>query len=585
MLGRIIRVSDNYVYVKLDIDIYNIDNLINKYVVFEDINPLVGEIMTIEDNNISISMLGQIINGNFIFGSVSKPSFKSSVRLTNEKELKILYNNNFENSINIGKSYYNNYDINLDINKFFSNHFAILGNSGSGKSYVVSRIIQEIFYSAKNLPFYPNIFIFDAFGEYQNAFSEINKVNDNVNYKVITTDLKNNNIEILKIPFWLLGVDDISLLLDVTEPSQIPIIDKALKLVGYFSRNDESVIKQKTDIIARNILDIIFNGKNPSEIRNKITSVLSKFNTEQVNLEIPLTKGGWTRTIRQCIAIEDDGKFADIELVIGYLESLINNVFELTLPDGSFMYTLEDFANALEFALISEGVMNSNKVFDYANILKIRLNSLINSDYSNYFKFDSFITKVDYLRFLLSNNQGKKVQVLNFNINYVSDKFAKTLVKIFSKFLFDYATILEKRGSIPFHIILEEAHRYVQNDNDINTLGYNIFDRIAKEGRKYGVLLGLISQRPYELSETTISQCTNFLIFKIFNPLDLKFISSIIPNIDEQTINRIKMLYPGLCLVNGNAVNFPCLINVAKPNPEPMSQNVDINNIWYVKNK
>ena len=583
MLGRIIRVSDNFVYVKLDIDIYNIDNLINKYVVFEVSNPLVGDIMSIENNNLFISMIGQIIDNKFNYGSVNKPSFRCNVRLINDNELKILYNNNFENSINIGKSYYNNYDINLDVNNFFSNHFAVLGNSGSGKSYVVSRIFQQIFYSAKSLPFYPNIFIFDAYGEYQNAFNDISKVNENINYKVITTDLKSNNIEIMKIPFWLLGVDDIALLLDVTEASQLSIVEKALKLVGYFSRNDESVVKQKTDIIARNVLDIIFNGKNPSEIRNKITSVLSKFNTEQVNLEIPLTKGGWTRSIRQCIAIEDDGKFADIELVIGYLESLINNVFELTLPDGSFMYSLEDFANALEFALISEGVMNSNKVFDYANILKIRLNSLINSDYSRYFRFDNFITKVDYLRYLLSNNQGKKVQILNFNINYVSDKFAKTLVKIFSKFLFDYATLLEKRGSVPFHIILEEAHRYVQNDTDVKTLGYNIFDRIAKEGRKYGVLLGLISQRPCELSETTISQCTNFLVFKVFNPLDLNFISSIIPNIDSQTINRIKMLYPGICLMNGNAVNFPCLVKVSKPNPEPMSQNVDIGNIWYVK--
>ena len=584
MLGRIIRVSDNYIYVKLDIDIYNCDNLISKYVVFEDNNLLIGEVNNIEDNTLVITLIGQIIENKFIYGNANKPSFRSNVRLIKDEELKILYNNNFENTINIGKSYYNDFDIELDINNLFSNHFAILGNSGSGKSYAVSRVIQQVFYSAKKLPFYPNIFIFDAYGEYQNAFKDIGKVNENINYKVITTNLKSNDIEILKIPFWLLGVDDLALLLDVTEPSQIPIIEKALKLVSYFSRNDETVIKQKTDIISRNILDIIFNGKNPSEIRNKITSVLSKFNTEQINLEVKLVKGGWTRTIRQCISIEEDGKFADIELVISYLESLINNVFELNLPDGTFMYTIEDFANALEFALISEGVLNSNKVFDYANILKIRLNSLINSDYSRYFKFDNYITKIDYLRYLLSNNLGKKVQVLNFNINYVDDRFAKTLVKIFSKFLFDYSTSLEKRGSIPFHIILEEAHRYVQNDNDIKTLGYNIFDRIAKEGRKYGVLLGLISQRPCELSETTISQCSNFLIFKIFNPLDLNFISSIIPNIDLQTINRIKMLYPGLCLINGNAVNFPCLTCVSKPNPEPISQNIDVNNIWYVKN-
>ena len=584
MLGRVIRVLDNLIYVKLDIDIYNQDNLINKYVVFEGNNILAGEVINIDDNTLIISLLGEFVNNDFIYGNVNKPSFNSKVRLMNNEDLKTLYKNSFVNSINVGKSVFNDFDIELDINNLFSNHFAILGNSGSGKSYALSRIVQQTFYSAKTLPYYPNILIFDAFGEYQNVFNNISSINENINYKVITTDLKSNDMEILKIPFWLLGVDDLALLLNVTEPSQIPIIEKALKLVGYFVRDDETVIQQKTDIIARNVLDIIFNGKSPSEIRNKIISILSKFNTDKINLEYPLVKGGWTRTLRQCISIEADGKFADIEGVIAHLESLINNVFELTLPDGTFMYTLEDFATALEFALISEGILNSNKVFDYANILKIRLNSLINSDYSRYFIFDQFITNVDYLRYLLSNNQGKKVQVLNFNINYVDDRFAKTLVKIFSKFIFDYATRLERRGSVPFHIVLEEAHRYVQNDNDINTIGYNIFDRIAKEGRKYGVLLGLISQRPNELSQTTISQCSNFFIFKIFNPLDLDFIKAIVPNIDNQLINRIKLFYPGICLINGNSVKFPTVVQLEKPNPEPMSQNVDINNTWYVKN-
>ena len=79
--------------------------------------------------------------------------------------------------------------------------------------------------------------------------------------------------------------------------------------------------------------------------------------------------------------------------------------------------------------------------------------------------------------------------------------------------LFNFSKRLKDRASIPFHIFVEEAHRYVQNDSDVDILGYNIFDRIAKEGRKYGVLLGLISQRPSDLSETSISQCNNFLIF------------------------------------------------------------------------
>ena len=137
--------------------------------------------------------------------------------------------------------------------------------------------MQGIFYDAKRLPYNTNIFLFDAYGEYQRAFVNINQVNPNLNYKVYTTDLKSQDFELLRIPFWLLGVDDICLLLNVNDTRQIPIIEKALKLVCYFCKNDESVIKQKNDIIARSLLDVIFSGKNHSETRNKIVSILSKF--------------------------------------------------------------------------------------------------------------------------------------------------------------------------------------------------------------------------------------------------------------------------------------------------------------------
>ncbi len=257
-------------------------------------------------------------------------------------------------------------------------------------------------------------------------------------------------------------------------------------------------------------------------------------------LILKLAKGGWTRTIRQCIYVDESGKFADMELVINYFEQFCSNNFELTMPDGSYMYTINDFYNSLEFALISEGIFSSNKVFDYANILKIRLNALINSNYVNYFNCDRYMNKIDYIKYLLYNNSNKKYQIINFNINYVDDRFAKTIVKIYSKILFDFTTLLQKRASMPIHIILEEAHRYVQNDIDTEILGYNIFDRIAKEGRKYGILLGIISQRPSEISSTTISQCSNFAVFKMFNKQDIDFIINTIPSISENKINKIK---------------------------------------------
>ncbi len=582
MIGTIVKIENNIIDLKPSIDIYEYGNMINKHVVFEGNQKLIGEIINI-NQYIQVKIVGEIINNNFIYGDINKPAFKSTSRLITKEDLDIIFSANTNNYLKLGTSVlYKNYDINLAINPFFSNHFAILGNTGSGKSYSVARIIQSIYEDPNKIPFRSNIFLFDAYGEYQRAFLNIGNNNPNINTKLYTTDLKEKNIELLTIPFYLLKADDIALLLNVENQSQVQVIEKALKLVTFFKNNSESLLEQKNDIIARCILDIIFSGKNPSEVRNKLVSILSKFNTENINLNINLTKGGWTRSIRQCIFIEPDNKFADIELVISYLETFLKDNFELSLPDGEFEYNIKDFYNALEFALISEGVFNSDKIFDNANILKIRLNTIINSDYVNFFKTSGYMTKEQYIKSLLTTKNNRKAQIINFNINHVDDRLAKTLVKIYSKILFDYITTLENRASIPFHIILEEAHRYVQNDTDTEILGYNIFDRITKEGRKFGILLGLISQRPSEISETSISQCSNFLIFKMYHPKDLNFIKSMVQNIDENTINKIKSLHPGTCMIFGNAFKLPVIVNMDMPNPEPLSNNCDIVKTWYI---
>ena len=588
MLGKIIQVIGDSVRIQLTTNLYELDNLMGKNVIFEEGNiKIVGEILEGDATYLDINLVGEMINNKFVYGSIVKPSFKAPCRIITTEELDIMYQNDTNsNSINMGTSViYRDYHISLDVNSFFSNHFAILGNSGSGKSYSTSRILQNIFYEAKDsIPFRTNIFLFDAYGEYQPAFHQIGRNNQNLNYKVITTDLNSTEYQHLAIPFWLLGVDDLALLLNANDENQIPIIEKALKLVGYFTRSEEEVIDQKNDILARSILDIIFSGKNPSEIRNKLTSVLTKFKTKDINLEISLTKGGWSRTVRQCLFVEESGKFADIELVIQYLEGFTQNEFQLTLPNGAFAYGLKEFALALEFALISEGVLTSEKVFDYANVLKIRLNTIINSDYARFFDYMNFVTAEGYIKDLLTASNGRKAQIINFNINYVDDRFAKNLVKIYSKLLFDYTSKLKDRGSIAFHILLEEAHRYVQEDIDIKLFGYNIFERIAKEGRKYGILLGMISQRPSELSETAISQCSNFLVFKMFHPNDLAFVTSILPNISSNLINKLKTFHAGTCIAYGSAFKMPVVVNVDEPSPGPLSQNVDISNVWYLKN-
>ena len=344
MIGKIVSIKDNVVYVNLAINVYDMQNIIGMNVTFDD--RFIGEIVSMSSNMLEVNLIGEIVNGKFTTGNLIMPRFGSVCRLSTKEEVDIIFGvTPGADIIKIGKSYvYKDYQICVNVGNFFANHFAILGNSGSGKSYFVSRLLQGIFYDARRAPINTNILLFDAFGEYQQAFSLINQVNSGLNYRVFTSDLKDESFEKILIPFWFLSLDDLCLLLNVDDSRQIPIIEKALKLVSYFCNKNsgDDISSQKNDIVARSILDVIFSGVNHSEVRNKIVTILTKFNTNEINLEINLTKGGWTRNIRQCITIDEQGKFADIEIVISYLEQFCQNSFELSMPDGTFMYTIKD---------------------------------------------------------------------------------------------------------------------------------------------------------------------------------------------------------------------------------------------------
>lgn len=588
MLGSISEIIDNQVFVKLAIDINSQSNLINLHVVFDDgTKKIVGEIVNVSQTQLTVNIVGEIKNEKFFPGFSSKPSFKSKVRIIALNELELILG---KQTISTGQTFfgfsniYQNYRINININDFFSNHFAILGNSGSGKSCTVASIIQKLFTSTPTAPIKSNIFIFDAFGEYTNAFSTLKNKNPSLSYKTYTTNTTFADSDIVKIPTWLLDVDDLALLLDVTTPNQLPILEKTLKLVPVLTGAESEVIKYKNDIIARAIEDILLSGANSTKIRDQVIAILTKFNTSQLNLESEIVQPGYVRTLKQCLFIDKTGKFQEIELVTEFIRSFIHKEFDQEEKKDSktCFYNLADLEEALEFALISEGILKSEKVYDSANVLSVRLHSLVNSNNRKYFEYPKFVDRNTYVADLLTDKlTGNKCQIVNFNINYVDDRLAKVITKILSKMLFSLAVENENRGSIPFHILIEEAHRYVQKDKDVEILGYNIFERITKEGRKYGIFLGLITQRPSELSDTTISQCSNFVILRTIHPKDLDYIKNMVPNISSEVVQQLKSLQPGNCIAFGTAFKVPISMHVEFPNPAPNSNNVDLATIWY----
>lgn len=587
MLGQIVSIEENTVILKLNIDLTKFQSIVNLFAMLEEPDKkLIGEIVDVKDGNAYIHLLGEFKEDQFVPGVSRKPSFGAVVKLVSKERMPMIMSvGEYQEAkhLLLGKSVvYEDIDIAVDINGFFSNHFAIFGSTGSGKSCSVARIFQNLFEKPSSIPYRASIFIFDAYGEYHQAFSKIHELTPELNFKAYTTNLQFGESEILKVPLWLLNVDDIAILLGAEKASQLPIIEKALKFVTVFAQSEDIVIKYKNDVIARALLDILASGRAPAQIRDQVTSVLTSYNTKDLNLDTTIFQPGYSRPLKQCLFIDATGKIRDMELLINFLNTFLDDNLELKLPDGTFKYNLKDLARAFDFAIISEGALLSEKIFDDVNLLKVRLHTMANGEQSIYFDYPEFITKDQYIRSLLTAPNGQKAQIINFNINYIDDRLAKTITKIYSRLLFDYCKDNRNRGTLPFHIILEEAHRYVQNDTDVELIGYNIFERIAKEGRKYGVVLGLISQRPSELSETTLSQCNNFLVFKMLHPRDISYIHDMVPNVTDEIMKKIRVLQPGSCIAFGLAFKIPVIIQFKMPNPTPSSDSCDVSKIWFV---
>ncbi len=582
MFKGIIAITKNYAIVKIDGIVS--DDLLNLNVIFEENNKkILGEIEEIINGEAKINFLGEFHNNKFFDGIIRKPSINASIRIINADELKEITGNNDQYSMTLGLSpLYNDTPIKINIDDMWSNHSAIFGNTGSGKTYGVARVVQNLFTMPNYIPFNSIMFIFNNTDEYDSAFSSINRYNPNFNYKLFTTNTDSDN-NLLKLPLWLLSIDDYANILDITEYSQIMIIEKMLIYVSLFSKNDEESNKYKNHLIAKAIVSVLYSNQVAARIRDQIFSILTDCYTKELNLDVEIPGVGYTRSFRKCFDIDSKGEFVERILITEYINKFIDNNIEWKEEYIPTYFTINDLEVALNFTLISEGLLLNEKSYSEATALKVKLHTIANSSIRKFFEVDNFISTSDFISNLILIGNNKRAQIINFVLEGIDDRLAKNLVKVYSRILFNFLKTLPVRGSMPIHIMLEEAHRYVQKDNDINILGYNIFERIAKEGRKFGVVLDLITQRPTELSETVISQCSNFLIFKINHPSDLEYIEKMVPNISSDVIEKQKSLQSGTCVAFGKMMKIPMIVKMQLPSPPPESSNAKVFDKWMVQ--
>ena len=534
-----------------------------------------------------LNLIGEIVEDKFYFGVSKMPLIFSTVYMVSQKELVTMLEVGKEEVtiaegsdktravlLTIGKSViFPDYDVKINIDKFFGFHFAVFGNTGAGKSNTVARVLQNIFekrnYSAKGAKFV----IIDSNGEYNKAFSKLNVVNSQIKHSLMNTDEGSENR--FEIPVWALSADDWATLLHASEKTQMPVLKRAIDIARVFYNTDMPNSELKNHILASTLLGIIQSSDSSPSKSDKLKAIVTKFGTNEINMDTNLPN---SKTLRKSMDI-NYGSMPYEEIVIEFLskylkpDSIGENISRAMIP-----YSLEDFAQAVEFATLYEGSVSSQRIQEYTATLMTRLQSLQEGIQGRILSKTVYRTVDDYVNMLLGENQ-----IVDLDISSLDDASAEVVTKVLAKLLLDYLKKKDSKAETPINFIIEEAHRFIKNETNYGAVGYNIFERIAKEGRKFGMLLGISSQRPSELSKTVVSQCSNFIVHRVQNPDDLQYISKMVPYINQNMIERLTYLQTGNALVFGSAINLPTLTKFAQADPTTDSDNAKISEKWYIE--
>ena len=506
-------------------------------------------------------------------------------------------------TIEIGTSaVFRGYPVKAQIDALFGGHVAVLGNTGSGKSCTVASIIQSVFDRTKeSWAIGASFVLFDVNGEYRQALNNLPQAIRSRYFKATDPKVEiessgrcfphSEEISRFRLPHWFMTVDEWALLLRASERSQQPALRTALGLTTLFAEQGESVIKStgvsdiaaiRNHVLAKIILAILQSEASSPSKSDRIRAILTTFNTQDINLEVigPTLHVGW-------------GKLQNTQGLAKCLSRFVQD--EPILPVyRNKLFSFKHLQDALDLALHYEEANGNKQIRDYCSQLVTRLKSVSDNP-----DFEFLRASVEGLkdhdkepthfvdRLLGIAREGaeyrKERQICIIDLNDASDEIVELASAVVARLIFDRMRRADPRNKMPVHLILEEAHHYISERPSRFAIDAGItFQRIAKEGRKYGAFLIVASQRPSELSKTVLSQCNNFIIHRIQNPDDLSQIKQMTPFISETVLKRLPSLPKQHALIFGSAVEIPTTFRVRDADPKPNSDDTQVRDLWYV---
>lgn len=585
---------------------------------------------------ISATMLGTITQNNqketFIQGVYNFPTLDNPVWYVTEKDLRHIFDDKQDiNTINYQTDFYlpigtspafSNYKVKICPDQFFVKHAAILGNTGSGKSCTFTSIIRNIFkfsYKEDKILENAHFIIFDTNGEYKDAFlptdDKFEKFDSQTQKQLSQINTYYyGGIDKVQVPYWFMNWEDIKSLFNPSEGTQAPVLNRAIGL----AKNDYDSTQKHihSQIYIGSINDIISQLQVSAEDYWKIKNYKDVL-TDLESKGIVLLDGTKLNDILAQIPNRDGSSYqkvkpSEVDAVVNALSSFVaqmqqENTSQQIISEQNIdiptWFDYQELCKKFIDAAIAQETTGNNRISEFVSTLRLRMNSFLNDkrmaiplmlkdsnkdnrDILSHFiafllgDFNRFFAKTEQLSFIKKYNDTEITQYNNrtnqitiVDVSQLPFEVLETITALLGRLIIEFVSnfMPEQRGQYPIVIVLEEAQNYIAEKSE--SVAKTVFERIAREGRKYGISLVVCSQRPSELSKTVLSQCNSYIIHRLQNPEDQKYVKGLVSSASADILDQLPIIPQQHAIVTGDCVRTPIQVRIDKVNPTPNSHN------------
>jgi DNA helicase HerA-like ATPase len=551
-------------------------------------------------------------------GVESFPSVGDAVLLPTQKQLRSIVESGKNRRVKIGTSpLAANAEVKIDPDRLFGRHLAVLGNTGSGKSCSVAGLIRWSLEAAKKECVEgkePNarFIVLDPNGEYAHAFNEFG------NARLFSVEPSDDDIKQLQVPLWFWNSSEWSAFTQASGKTQKPVLRRALREVraGSSVTGSNTIEERKLRLrrflsaLAIQVLGALRNGLEKTE-ETKFGFRLKAYEEDLNNLkqefqeyvaEISNVITAIESTIASTIREYPPGNHYFRAFTQQQLNEIISPLADLIEILGGIVYQQgpeEDCPlpfNGADLADQLDLVAQQENVTQFVDFLTMRIRTMLSDTRIKTItgKTDG-ITLDGWLQDYLGKNQASNGTITVIDLSLVPAEVVHIITSVIARMSFEalqrYRRLHPQKKTLPTVLVMEEAHTFIKryrddsDNHDAASICCQVFEKIAREGRKFGLGLVLSSQRPSELSPTVLSQCNSFLLHRISNDRDQELVHKLVPDNLRGLLRDLPSLPSRNAILLGWTSELPLLVqmNALPENQRPKSDDPDFWDVWSNK--